>query len=57
MKNKVLLELKCVQKLTDIHKKQLLTFLRLSKLKLGYLLNFNELLMKDGIVRIANGLP
>ena len=53
--NKVILELKAVERLTDVHKKQLLTYLKLSGLKLGYLLNFNSDLMKNGIVRIANG--
>ncbi len=37
------------------HKKQLLTYLKLTGLKLGYLLNFGEALMKDGITRIING--
>ena len=37
------------------HKKQLLTYLKLTGLKLGYLLNFGEALMKDGITRIFNG--
>jgi len=39
-----------------VHKKQLLTYLKLTKMKLGLLVNFNVDLMKDGIVRIANGL-
>jgi hypothetical protein len=51
-----LLELKCVEKLSNVQKKKLLTYLRLSGKKLGYLLNFGELLMKDGITRVANQL-
>ena len=54
---KVLLELKSVEKVTKAHKKQVLTYLRLTGLKLGFLLNFGEKLMKDGISRIVNGEP
>ena len=54
--NKVLLELKSVEKLHPVHKKQLLTYLKLTNIKLGYLLNFNESLMKEGITRIVNSL-
>ena len=53
---KVILELKSVERVTDAHKKQLLTYLRLTGMKLGFLLNFGEALMKDGITRIVNGL-
>ncbi|MCB2264035.1 MAG: GxxExxY protein [Candidatus Thiosymbion ectosymbiont of Robbea hypermnestra] len=53
--NKVLLELKSVEQTTRTHKKQVLTYLRLTGMKLGYLLNFGEALMKDGISRIING--
>ena len=53
--DKVLLELKSVEKVTKAHKKQVLTYLRLKDLKLGYLLNFGEALMKDGITRIVHG--
>jgi GxxExxY protein len=56
IEKKVLIELKCVEKLHSAHKKQLLTYLRLTGTKLGYLLNFSESLMKSGIVRIVNGL-
>ena len=52
----VLIELKSVEKVTDIHKKQVLTYLKLTGLKLGLLINFNEKLMKHGFVRIVNGL-
>lgn len=54
---KVLLELKSVERVLPVHKKQLLTYLRLSNCRLGLLLNFGEVLMKDGITRIVNGLP
>ena len=53
----VVLELKSIEGLKDVHKKQLLTYLKLSGMKLGYLLNFGEAVMKKGIVRIVNGLP
>ena len=53
----VILEIKSVEILKDVHKKQLLTYLRLSGMRLGFLLNFGAALMKDGIVRIVNGLP
>jgi len=54
---KVIVELKCVEHLSNAHKKQLLTYLRLTGCRLGYLLNFSEELMKYGIHRIVNGLP
>ena len=54
--DKVILELKSVETVLPVHKKQLLTYLRLSGLKLGLLLNFNVKLLKDGITRIVNGL-
>jgi GxxExxY protein len=56
VEGKLLLELKSVERTTHTHKKQLLTYLRLSGHKLGFLLNFGEGLIKDGIVRIVNGL-
>ena len=52
---KVIVELKSVDVIHPAHKKQVLTYLRLSKLKLGYLINFGEALMKDGITRVVNG--
>ncbi len=52
---KVILELKSVERVTNAHKKQLLTYLRLTGMKVGYLLNFGEALMKDGITRIIHG--
>ena len=53
----VILELKSVEQLSKIHAKQLLTYLKLMDLRLGFLLNFGAYLMKDGIQRIVNGLP
>lgn len=53
----VVLELKSIEAIRDVHRKQLLTYLKLSGRKLGYLLNFGEAVMKKGIVRIVNGLP
>lgn len=53
----VIVELKSVEKLAPVHSKQVLTQLRLSGLRLGLLINFGELRLKDGIHRIANGLP
>ena len=55
IEEKVILELKSVERTNPAHKKQLLTYLKLSGLKVGYLLNFGEALMKDGITRIING--
>jgi GxxExxY protein len=51
----VVIELKSVEQVTPVHTKQLLTYLRLTGLKVGYLLNFGDALMKDGIRRIING--
>jgi len=55
VEQKVIIELKSVETINKSHKKQLLTYLRLADYKLGYLLNFGEALMKDGIYRIING--
>lgn len=52
---KVIVELKSVEKVHPAHKKQLLTYLRLTGMKLGYLLNFGDALMKNGITRTING--
>ena len=54
--NKIILELKSVEQVSEAHKKQLLTYLRLTGCKLGFLLNFGEALMKRGITRIVNGI-
>ena len=53
---KVILELKSIEKIAPIHKKQLLTYLKLTALKLGLLINFGSPLIKDGITRLVNGL-
>ncbi len=55
VEDKVILELKSVEKFNNAHKKQVLTYLKLTYKKLGYLLNFGEALMKDGISRVLNG--
>lgn len=56
VENKVIIELKCVERLNNSHKKQLLTYLKLGNKRLGFLLNFSEPLMKNGIIRTVNGL-
>jgi GxxExxY protein len=56
VENAIILELKAVEKIEPIHQAQLLTYLKLSGLKLGLVLNFNVSVMKDGIVRIVNEL-
>lgn len=53
----VIVELKSVETVHPVHKKQLLTYLRLSDKRLGILINFNSALLRDGITRIVNGLP
>ena len=55
VENKVILELKSVERVAPVHKKQLLTYLRLTNLRLGLLINFGEALIKDGITRVING--
>jgi GxxExxY protein len=52
----IILELKSCEKIEPIHRPQLLTYLKLSGLNLGLILNFNVTLMRDGIVRIVNEL-
>ena len=56
VENAIILELKSCEKIEPIHKAQLLTYLKLSGLHLGLILNFNTTLMRDGIVRIVNEL-
>ena len=56
IESKVLVEIKAVEKLVPVHFAQTLTYLRLSGLKLGLLINFNEVLIKNGIHRIVNKL-
>ena len=55
VEGKVIIELKSAEKITGIHKKQLLTYLKLTNTKLGYLLNFGAEVMKEGICRVING--
>ena len=56
IEEKVIVELKSVEALHPIHAKQLTNYLKLSQLKLGLLLNFNTGSLRDGIVRLVNGL-
>ena len=56
IENKVIVEIKSVEKLSNAHLKQLLTYIKITNLKLGLLINFNEALIKDGIKRVAYGL-
>lgn len=56
IEDKVIIELKAVEALNDVHFAQLLTYLKLSNCKLGMLINFNVLLIKNGIKRIVNNL-
>ena len=56
VENKVVVELKSVELIAPVHPKKLLTYLRITNLKLGLLINFNEALIKDGITRVVNGL-
>ena len=56
VERKVLVELKSVEKVSPVHYKILLTYLRLTEKKLGLMLNFNEEVMKNGIKRMVNGL-
>ena len=52
----VILELKSVSEILPIHKKQLLTYMRLTDIQLGYVINFNEAYLKNGIERVVNNL-
>lgn len=56
VEHQVIIELKSVEKMSDVYKKQLLTYLRVSNLHLGLLINFGVPLIKDGITRVVNGL-
>ena len=56
VEDKVIVEIKSVEALAPVHKKQLLTYLRLADKRLGLLINFHVVLIKDGIARIVNGL-
>ena len=52
----MIVEIKSVEALAPVHRKQLLTYLKLADKRLGLLINFNAALIKDGISRIVNGL-
>ena len=54
--DRVLVELKALETILPVHRAQLLSYLRLGRFKLGYLLNLNVARMRDGIVRLVNGL-
>jgi GxxExxY protein len=56
IENKVIIEVKSIETIAPVHWKQVLTYLKLTGLKLGLLINFNEALIKEGISRIVNNL-
>ena len=56
VEDKVIVELKCAESVSAAHKKQLLTYLRLTDKRLGILINFAEELIRDGITRVVNNL-
>jgi GxxExxY protein len=56
VENKVVIEIKSVEALNDVHLAQILTYLKLGDYKLGLLINFNVALLKQGIKRVANGI-
>lgn len=56
VENKVIVEVKSVDALADIHMAQVLTYLKLKEIKLGLLINFNTVLLKSGIRRVVNNL-
>ena len=56
VENLVILELKSVESILPVHKKQLLTYLKITKCRLGFIINFNSELLKNGIIRIVNNL-
>lgn len=57
VEGRVILELKSVESVKEVHKKQLQSYLKLTGLRLGYLLNFNTPIMRNGIIRCVNRLP
>lgn len=56
VEDKLIIEIKSIESVLPVHKKQMLTYLKLTGLKLGLLVNFNEALIKDGITRVVNNL-
>ena len=57
VEDQVIVELKSLEKIASVHKKQLTTYLKLADKRLGLLINFGEELLRDGIIRIVNGMP
>jgi GxxExxY protein len=57
VEDKVIVELKSVEEVSRLHKKQLKTYLKLADMRLGLLINFGAVLIKEGISRVANGMP
>lgn len=55
IENKLIVEIKAVDAINDVHLAQLLTYLKLADCKLGFLINFNVKLLKDGVKRVING--
>jgi len=55
VEGKIILELKVTERPNEVHRRQLITYLKLTGVKLGYILNFGQPLMKDGITRVING--
>lgn len=55
IENKLVIELKSVDMLNDVHLAQTITYLKLGNYKLGLLINFNVIRLKDGIIRVING--
>jgi GxxExxY protein len=56
VERRVVIEVKAIERVSSLHRAQILSYLKLGRYRLGYLLNFNVGLMKDGILRLANGL-
>jgi iron complex transport system substrate-binding protein len=57
IENRVIVEIKSVERLAAVHSKQLLTYLRLLRLPVGFLINFGAPTLKEGLHRVVNGLP
>lgn len=56
IESKLILEIKSIEKITEVHAKQIMTYLKITKIKLGLLINFNVPLIKFGITRVVNNL-
>ena len=56
VEDSVVVEVKAIDRLTDVHRAQLLSYLKFGGYRVGYLLNFNVKMLRDGICRLANGL-